>query len=118
MTSIDSHATAGAITRWNRLRHLVANKLTWGRVYGATSYIKSALWFVPIVAIALELLTIPLVRILDEWLNLHLAELTVTGAAALYQTVITLTVLRNKSRRADFAVSLLAKNHAIAREYS
>ena len=92
MTSVDSHATTGAITRWNRLRHLVANKLTWGRVYGATSYIKSALWFVPIVAIALELLTIPLVRILDEWLNLHLAELTVTGAAALYQTVITLMV--------------------------
>ena len=41
--------------RWRRLRRFVRSKLTWGRLYRTTSYLKSALWTVPLFAIALEL---------------------------------------------------------------
>ena len=37
----------------------VRSRLTWGRIYHATSYLKSALWTVPLIAIALELVLAP-----------------------------------------------------------
>ena len=66
--------------------------MTWGRVYRTTSYLKSALWTVPLIAIALELLLAPLIRALDDWLRWRFAGLELAGATALYQTVITLTL--------------------------
>ena len=74
-------------------RSFVRSKLTWGRLYRATSYLKSALWTVPLIAIALELLVATPLHAFDSWLDWHrLRELDPAGAEALYQTVITLTL--------------------------
>ena len=78
--------------RWREFRHFVRRHLTWGRLYRTTSYLKSALWTVPLVAIVLEQLLAPLLHALDAWLLWRLGELQPAGATALYQTVITLTL--------------------------
>ena len=75
-----------------RIYGFVRSHLTWGRIYRATSYLKSALWTVPIIAIALELLLAPAMRGLDAWLRWRFVGLGTSGAQALYQTVITLTL--------------------------
>ena len=66
--------------------------MTWGQGYRLTSYLKSALWTVPLIAIAIELVVAPMIHALDRWQRWRLAELSPTGATALYQTVITLTL--------------------------
>lgn len=66
--------------------------LTWNRLYRATSYLKSALWVIPFVAIAIELLLAPMVRALDDRLGWRLAGLSMAGAQALFQTVISLNL--------------------------
>jgi uncharacterized membrane protein len=71
---------------------LMKRSLTWNRLYGATSYVRSALWIVPFVAIVLVLALVPVLRTLDAWLGWRLVGLEMTGAQALYQTVITLTL--------------------------
>jgi len=78
--------------RWLEFRHFVRSHLTWGRLYRTTSYLKSALWTVPLVAIVLEQMLAPLLRTLDAWLHWRLGGLELAGATALYQTVITLTL--------------------------
>jgi len=85
-------AVAAAIGRIARARRFVRSKLTWNRLYRATSYLKSALWTVPLIAIVIELLTTQMLHTLDRWLDWRLAGLAVSGAQAMYQTVITLTV--------------------------
>ena len=70
----------------------VRSNLTWGRVYRATSYLKSALWTVPIIAIVLVHLLAPMLRGLDSWLDWRLVGFEPAGAQSLYQTVITLTL--------------------------
>jgi uncharacterized membrane protein len=87
-----TRAIVRAIARWRRFRRFVRSKLTWNRLYRATSYLKSALWTVPLIAIVIELPTTHLVHALDEWLGWRLAGLAVAGAQAMYQTVITLTL--------------------------
>ena len=87
-----STTTARARVRWRRFRRRVRDKLTWSRLYRTTSYLKSALWTVPIIAIIIELLIAPILHALDAWLGWRLAGLEVAGAQALYQTVITLTL--------------------------
>src|SRR4029079_5523788 len=79
-------------TRRRPLVDFVGSKLAWGRVYRASSYLKSALWTVPLIAIALELLLSPLIRAFDTWQRWYLAGLSLAGATALCQTVITLTL--------------------------
>ena len=79
-------------TRRRRLVDFVRSELAWGRVYRASSYLKSALWTVPLIAIALELLLSPLIRAFDTWQRWYLAGLSPAGATALYQTVITMTL--------------------------
>jgi len=91
----DGHAGEAperVITRWRRFRRFVQSKLTWNRLYRTTSYLKSALWTVPIIAIVIELAMAPLLRVLDAWLGWRFVGLGMTGAQALYQTVITLTL--------------------------
>ncbi len=78
--------------RWRRARAFVESKLTWNRLYRATSYLKSALWTVPLFAIVLVLLSAPVLRAVDAWLGWRLGGLALSGAQALYQTVITLTL--------------------------
>jgi len=85
-------ADAHALSMWQRAGRFVRSKLTWNRVYRATSYLKSALWTVPLFAIVLVLASAPVIRQLDAWLGWRVAGLAVAGAQALYQTVITLTL--------------------------
>jgi uncharacterized membrane protein len=67
-------------------------RMTWNRIYRATSYVRSALWTVPFVAAALVIALAPILRWLDHKVGLNLTGLDVAGAQALYQTVITLTL--------------------------
>jgi uncharacterized membrane protein len=67
-------------------------KLAWGRVFRATSYLQSALWTVPLIAIVLVFVTVPVLRAADGWLQWQFNALGTSGATALYQTVITLTL--------------------------
>jgi uncharacterized membrane protein len=85
-------AGAPEVGRITRARRFVRSKVTWNRLYRATSYLKSALWTVPLIAIVVELLTTQMLHSLDRWLDWRLAGLAVSGAQAMYQTVITLTV--------------------------
>jgi uncharacterized membrane protein len=91
-SATDASTTARTDVRWRSFRRRVRYKLTWNRLYRATSYLKSALWTVPIIAIVIELLLTPFLRALDAWLQWRVAGLEVAGAQALYQTVITLTL--------------------------
>src|SRR5215218_9883149 len=67
-------------------------RLTWNRFYVTVSYVRSALWVVPFVAIVIVLMVAPILRWLDARFALSLSGLHVAGAQALYQTVITLTL--------------------------
>ena len=90
----------GSLKRWvNRARARrrvwvahVRSALQWNRVYRTTSYVRSALWIVPIAAIALVLLLAPLLRWADGTLGWQGTGLDVDGATALFQTVITLSL--------------------------
>src|SRR5215831_19115767 len=64
-------------------------KLAWGQLYHLTSYLQSALWTVPLIAIVLVLVTVPTLRWIDGWLDWQWSALAPQGAQALYQTVIT-----------------------------
>jgi uncharacterized membrane protein len=75
-----------------RIRHHIARMLVWNNVYRATSYLRSALWTIPLLSIVLVLVSVPPLRIIDAWLGWRLSGLGVAGAQALYQTTITLTL--------------------------
>jgi uncharacterized membrane protein len=64
----------------------------WNSLYRATSYLRSALWTIPFLAIVLVLMIAPALRALDGRLGWRISGLSVSGAQALYQTVITLTL--------------------------
>ena len=81
-----------AALRRRRIRRYVRRKLTWNRLYRTTSYLKSALWTVPLIAIVLVFLTAPLLRLLDAWLGWRITSIAESGLEAMYQTVITLTL--------------------------
>jgi uncharacterized membrane protein len=81
-----------ALGRYHQARRFIVSKLTWSRLYRATSYLKSALWTVPLFAIVIELLITAPLHAVDEWLHWRLGGLGVAGATAMYQTVITLTL--------------------------
>lgn len=66
--------------------------VNWNRIYGTLSYLRSALWVVPIIAVALAIVSIKLLTLLDQWIPWDLTILEVDGARALFQTVITLTL--------------------------
>ena len=83
---------APRVTTLERLRRYLRSRLLWHHAYRALSYVRSALWVVPLVAIALVFATAPLLRLLDGWLDWSLADMHVEGARALYQTIITLTL--------------------------
>jgi len=75
-----------------RLEMHIRRWLVWNNIYRTTSYLRSALWMVPLLSIVLVLAIAPALRILDGWLSWRLTGLSLSGAQALYQTVITLTL--------------------------
>ena len=78
--------------RRQEFRSYLRSRVTWGRGYRLTSYLKSALWTAPLIAIAVELVIAPMIHAFDTWQRWILASLAPSGATALYQTVITLTL--------------------------
>ena len=81
-----------AIISLGHAERYARRRLVWNRVYRAVSYAKSALWIVPLVAIVLVLALAPLLRALDARLGWPFAGLAASGAGALYETLITLTL--------------------------
>src|SRR3982751_112985 len=75
-----------------RLERYLKTHLLWHRAYRATSYIKSALWISPLLALVAVLVVAPLVRALDTRFGWRIGGLSVGGAQSLYETVITLTL--------------------------
>jgi hypothetical protein len=66
--------------------------MTWNRRYQVKSYLRSALWIIPFVAVPLQQVAWVLARTLDTrfaWKGLGLG---VTGAQAMFNAVITLTL--------------------------
>ena len=78
--------------RFDEAEHYVRGKLVWNNIYRATSYLRSALWVVPIVSILLVLAIAPVLRWLDAWLEWRIFGLSMSGAQSLYQTVISFTL--------------------------
>ena len=66
--------------------------MTWNQVYRFRSYLRSSLWVVPFIAIPLELVFARLLRAADDVLGWYLLGLSMTGAQALFQTVVTATL--------------------------
>ena len=62
--------------------------MQWNRWYVAKSYLNSALWIVPLVALLLENVVIRLVFVFHSWLDwIPWFGTTVTGAAEALNTV-------------------------------
>ena len=76
----------------HRAARRIEQALVWNNIFRATSYLRSALWIIPFLSIVLVLILAPLLRVLDAWLGWRLSGLGVSGAQALYQTTITLTL--------------------------
>src|SRR5262245_27219084 len=85
------NVTAPARRLWRRADRYVESQLTWNRLYRTTSYVRSALWIVPFLAILLVLIVAPSLVWFDEWVGSRRTGFGTAGAQALYQTVITLT---------------------------
>jgi hypothetical protein len=75
-TSLKSDYPAGtpggktiARGRWNRALRYIKTKLMWSRLYRVASYLKAALWIVPLIALVLVTAIVPVLRILDSWLT-------------------------------------------------
>jgi uncharacterized membrane protein len=62
------------------------------RLRAATEYIRSALWFVPFIAILLELILARLLHELDLYLGWTLLGLGTTGARAILDATVTMTL--------------------------
>ena len=86
-----SSFVASMRARVARAQRYALAKLRWNRLFRATSYARSALWIVPLVAIVLVLLVAPGLRAVDRWLGWQ-SGLSPSGAQALYETVTTLTL--------------------------
>jgi uncharacterized membrane protein len=63
--------------------------MTWNHLHRAKSYIRSSLWFVPFIAIPLEMVAIRLVRWLDGWLGWSLLNLGAAESQAILAAVVT-----------------------------
>jgi uncharacterized membrane protein len=66
--------------------------MNWNQLYGLRNYLKSSLWVVPFIAIPLELLATRILHGLDVWLGWPLLGFTVTGAQALLEAFVTVTL--------------------------
>jgi uncharacterized membrane protein len=76
----------------DRVERYIRRRVAWNRLFHAVSYARSALWVVPLLAIVAVLVFAPVLRWLDSWLGWRMAGLGLSGATALYETVITLSL--------------------------
>ncbi len=66
--------------------------MNWNQLYGLKSYLKSSLWVVPFVAIPLALVATRLLHRLDAWLEWSLLDFGATGAKAMLEAIVTVTL--------------------------
>jgi len=66
--------------------------MAWHRRYGIKSYVKSALWIVPFIAIMIDWLLISLTSRIDTWLGWTFLGLNMQGAQMLCQTILSITI--------------------------
>ena len=66
--------------------------MTWNRRYQVKSYLRSALWVIPFVAVPLEQVAWVLARTLDTRFGWKGLALGITGAQVMFNSVITLTL--------------------------
>ena len=66
--------------------------MSWNQWYRISSYIKSALWVAPFVAMLLEQVTLRLAFLIDKQTGWSLLELTQPEAQAILQAIITMTL--------------------------
>ena len=64
----------------------------WSTLFGLTSYLRSALWTIPFISIAIVFAITPILRALDEAIRWEMLGLHLEGARALFGTVVTLTL--------------------------
>ena len=76
----------------HRAEAYVRRRVAWNRLFRTISYLRSALWVVPFMAILLVLMFGPLVRWTDAWLGWRIAGWGLSGANSLFETVITLSL--------------------------
>jgi uncharacterized membrane protein len=69
-----------------------AARLGWNRTYRVLSYLQSALWVVPIVAVVCGFVAMQALRYLDRFVTWDITGLGIEGARTMFQTVITLTL--------------------------
>jgi uncharacterized membrane protein len=84
----------GAAVRaaWVSARERVAGVVGWNKAYRGLSYLRSALWVVPIISVLLALIVIRVLHLLDRFITWDLTGLRVAGAQTLFETIITLTL--------------------------
>lgn len=66
--------------------------MTWSKFYKLRSYLRSALWIIPFIAIPSALIAIRILRRLDIWLGWSFLDLTAPGAEAMLQGIVTATL--------------------------
>lgn len=66
--------------------------MNWNQAYSLRSYLRSSLWIIPFVAIPLELIVARYLHQLDAWLGWSLVGFTPTGAVALLQAFVSVTL--------------------------
>ena len=66
--------------------------MTWNQWYRLTSYVKSALWVVPVVAMLFEQVTLRLIYFVDGRVGWTLLGLSVVEAQTMLQTIVTMTL--------------------------
>jgi uncharacterized membrane protein len=76
----------------NRAVERAAGRFAWNRAYRTLSYLRSALWVVPIVAVLLAVVVISMLQALDRYVTWDLTGLGVAGAHTLFETITTLTL--------------------------
>ena len=87
-----ANAAVRASAGWRRMERYIKRKLLWSRFFRTHSYMRSALWTIPFVAIVLVLAVTPTLRVLDDVLGWRITGLGAAGAQSLYETTITLTL--------------------------
>ncbi len=76
----------GRLDRW-----LEAN-VAWSWLYRSVSYLRSALWVAPILAVIVGMVAFHLLHFVEGWVTWDVMGLGVDGARAMFQTIITLTL--------------------------
>jgi uncharacterized membrane protein len=64
----------------------------WKQFYYVRDYLRSSLWIVPLVAIPLELAATRVLHRLDGWLDWTFLDLSVSGAQAMFNAIVTATL--------------------------